>query len=574
SFGLMYTFDNDDDGNEGCRAVCITPGGDYGFFGAEGSRSWQADRREGLSTFEAHWHQADPGVMPAGTSTGSGGPCGVTVYEETRIPELMGHVLAADAGRSLVYDFRPEVVGAEVVLHKSVLLQPSKSERGERGAWFRPSDVCVGPDGSIYVADWYDPGVGGHAAGDREAYGRILRLVPSINSGDSTVGLEHQALLKVSRHCWESTRGQISQVGTSEFIAAILNEALTHSNPRVRLAAFESGMAIGLSAVNWGPKFASDTSPLVRARVATRLSDDSWLHCAKTLTQLALGYDGQDRTYLEAIGVGAQGKESELYMALVERHDLAPKLKGDSAQAPGAEFSDRSGFLLDYAWRLHPPEAFDLLKSEATRPDADLARRRKCLDAIAFMPERQAAEFMVSQALAGAADIRTYAAKWVENRSTNLWSAYGLQGEVGGDFDAAAILWRSDSISEHPVLADVDVTGVSKLWLVVEDGDNGNGYDWADWIDPKVMTGRGAKSLLALPWFEARAGWGSVQKGKNCNGGELKVGGQVFTNGIGTHAASRIGLELPEDAMRLTVSCAPDDGGFQGSAKPSIRFAI
>ena len=27
---------------------------------------------------------------------------------------------------------------------------------------FRPSDVCIGPDGAIYVADWFDARVGGH----------------------------------------------------------------------------------------------------------------------------------------------------------------------------------------------------------------------------------------------------------------------------------------------------------------------------------------------------------------------------------------------------------------------------
>ena len=32
--------------------------------------------------------------------------------------------------------------------------------------WFRPDDICVAPDGAVYVADWYDPGVGGHATGD------------------------------------------------------------------------------------------------------------------------------------------------------------------------------------------------------------------------------------------------------------------------------------------------------------------------------------------------------------------------------------------------------------------------
>src|SRR5262249_52572673 len=43
--------------------------------------------------------------------------------------------------------------------------------------WFRPSDVCLAPDGSVYVADWYDPGVGGHGMGDTTR-GRVFRVAP------------------------------------------------------------------------------------------------------------------------------------------------------------------------------------------------------------------------------------------------------------------------------------------------------------------------------------------------------------------------------------------------------------
>ena len=39
--------------------------------------------------------------------------------------------------------------------------------KGEKDQWFRPADVCVAPDGSLIIADWYDPGVGGHQAGDQ-----------------------------------------------------------------------------------------------------------------------------------------------------------------------------------------------------------------------------------------------------------------------------------------------------------------------------------------------------------------------------------------------------------------------
>ena len=49
--------------------------------------------------------------------------------------------------------------------------------RGTRDNWFRPADVCVAPDGSLIVADWYDPGVGGHRMGDI-FHGRIFRVAP------------------------------------------------------------------------------------------------------------------------------------------------------------------------------------------------------------------------------------------------------------------------------------------------------------------------------------------------------------------------------------------------------------
>src|SRR5262249_57428136 len=46
--------------------------------------------------------------------------------------------------------------------------------------WYRPSDVCVAPDGSVFVCDWYDPGVGGHGIGDFTR-GRIYRVAPPDN---------------------------------------------------------------------------------------------------------------------------------------------------------------------------------------------------------------------------------------------------------------------------------------------------------------------------------------------------------------------------------------------------------
>src|SRR4029077_3002802 len=43
--------------------------------------------------------------------------------------------------------------------------------------YFRPIDPCAAPDGSLYVTDWYDGGVGGHAYNDATR-GRIYRIRP------------------------------------------------------------------------------------------------------------------------------------------------------------------------------------------------------------------------------------------------------------------------------------------------------------------------------------------------------------------------------------------------------------
>src|SRR3954454_3946528 len=44
--------------------------------------------------------------------------------------------------------------------------------------YFRPDDICAGPDGRLYVSDWYDGGVGGHGYNNPDQ-GRIFLLTPA-----------------------------------------------------------------------------------------------------------------------------------------------------------------------------------------------------------------------------------------------------------------------------------------------------------------------------------------------------------------------------------------------------------
>ena len=52
----------------------------------------------------------------------------------------------------------------------------------------------------------------------------------------------------------------------------------------------------------------------------------------------------------------------------------------------------------------------------------------------------------------------------------------------------------------HAIEIDVDVTGAKELYLVVRDGGNGFGSDWADWAEPRLVTASGEKKLTELKW--------------------------------------------------------------------------
>ena len=109
-----------------------------------------------------------PGNVPKLVGTGNGSPCGIMLYEGQLLPaEYQGGVFGIDAGTRQVNFFPMTRKGAAFRTQYKVFL-------GGDDPWFRPVDVCSAPDGSVFVADWYDAGVGGHAFSDQTT-GRIYR---------------------------------------------------------------------------------------------------------------------------------------------------------------------------------------------------------------------------------------------------------------------------------------------------------------------------------------------------------------------------------------------------------------
>lgn len=162
SFGEIWLSDNDDDGNQQTRICHVLPGGNYGYW----------PRGPGQS----HWHEEQPGIVHKTLRTGFGSPTGITFYEGSLLPkQYQGDLIHCDAGPREVRYFKRIPKGAGYELEKTVMLTSTDN-------WFRPSAVRVAPDGSVFIADWYDPGVGGHGMGDWKM-GRIYRLTPVGHKG-------------------------------------------------------------------------------------------------------------------------------------------------------------------------------------------------------------------------------------------------------------------------------------------------------------------------------------------------------------------------------------------------------
>ena len=173
SFGNLWQTDNDDDGNRAVRMNFVMEHGNYGYVDERTGAGWKVPRTNMEAEIpRRHWHQNDPGVVPNLLQTGGGSPTGICVYEGTLLGERWrGAVIHCDAGPNVVRASRVTPSGAGFTAETETLVD------GAADRWFRPSDVCVAPDGSLIVADWYDPGVGGHGMADTEK-GRLYRIAP------------------------------------------------------------------------------------------------------------------------------------------------------------------------------------------------------------------------------------------------------------------------------------------------------------------------------------------------------------------------------------------------------------
>ncbi len=133
----------------------------------------------------------------------------------------------------------------------------------------------------------------------------------------------------------------------------------------------------------------------------------------------------------------------------------------------------------------------------------------------------------------------------------------------------------SRSVNREGKNIEADITGASKLYLVVTDaGDNFN-YDHADWVKPTLVKDNGESLLLtSLNWVSASSGWSTVKKNTSLDGNPLKINGATYANGFGVNAYSIIEFDLPAGYTKFTALCGFDDEVLNAANGVSIEFMV
>jgi putative membrane-bound dehydrogenase-like protein len=479
SYGTLWQSDNDDDGNKGVRINYVMEGGNYGYTDELTGAGWQANRENIEPEIpRRHWHLNDPGVVPNLLQTGAGSPTGIIVYEGKLLPEVFrNQVIHCDAGPNVVRSYPVQKDGAG---YKAEIVNVLE---GARDQWFRPADVCVAPDGSLIIADWYDPGVGGHQAGDQNR-GRVYRVAPpnspytmpkvDVSTTDGAIEALQSPNMAIRYAGWQKLRemdkkaekalAKLYKSSDNPRMQAralwllskldkgtkYIETALKSDNPDLRITALRAAREGKGDIIPYVKQLANDPDAHVRRECIIALRRSTSPDAPALWAQLANQYDGKDRWYLEALGIGADGNWDSYYTAWVKQ------LNGDPLANAGGR---------DIVWRARTKESVPMLAKLAGDPSVDLNQRLRYFRAFDFNPgatEKSNALLSILQANSNSTDVTKLALRhldpaFVKNSPVATNALNKLMGDVYGTPEYIELVTRYEPASENAHLKQLAV---------------------------------------------------------------------------------------------------------------------
>jgi putative heme-binding domain-containing protein len=249
----------------------------------------------------------------------------------------------------------------------------------------------------------------------------------------------------------------LAQLGESG--VARVKKELKSSDEIRRLVAYRALRSANIDVFAMATAMVKDTSPAIRREVALTMRDFRTPEAIENLVIIAKQYDGKDRSYLEAIGLGASGREPAVYEAI--------------SKAMGSTPDTWSPAFVGIVWRLHAPQSVAGVRERLLSGKLSPEAAKFAVNGLAFTQSHAAVLAMIELAQDKNFSQHALANWWLMNRKGNLWKPYDVEGllKVRGLYDADKVVLTPFELS--PVAADAPKVSIEKIAALKGDAARG-----------------------------------------------------------------------------------------------------